>query len=559
MKRIDLKSNLVVATRVFPGWAALATLLLPAPLYGAQPGFPFSEDFQSQSLLSSTQTTARWTSSGVTLNQARGRHMADLDLNLRDFRIGNSTATTGIKDIAVRDMDGDGRLDALIASDRGVFAYFIDDFVDGIGGLESIQPVRITPVAPIKTMVFGDFDRDGDLDIVVAGDTSAVIFYKNGGSRNAFDNRSRVSGLHTIALASADMDGDGDLDLVLAQRKGKAVEIHLNDGKGNFSLQGNAFPTTSGQNRALGVGDFDEDGDMDLVLAKAGGVNVFHLNDGNGVFDEGRVLNHPGNKVDYRDIAVGDVNNDDHLDLVVGVHKAQNILYLNDGNGGFGMGSRINNSGARTTGMELVDMDGDGDLDLVEGVSRRGHRIYVNQNGTLDSEGAFIGGKTNAIAAGDVYMDHDMDRNLELIHGKTLSTLKVVRLTERETGSLSTTRFDTGHGRVVSGRVNGSEAVPRVVYLTATAVQQEHTDIEYYLSNDGGNRWVIAHPGRSVRFPEKGNDLRWRAELKSRSPVQTTTLTRVGIESVLQVFIRWRSFQQRPDLHGADSHYQSRG
>ena len=270
----------LTAARLLPILAAWATLPLAAPLHGASPGFPFAENFQSQLLLNSTDTTAHWTSGSVTLGHARGRHMADLDLNLRNFRIGNSTATTGIKDIAARDMDGNGRLDVLIASDGGVFVYYIDEDDD----LESIEPVRITPAGPIRTMAFGDFDRDGDLDVVVASDVNAVIFYRNSGSRSAFDDHIRVSSLRTIALASADMDGDGDLDLVLLQRKASSVEVHLNDGAGNFSLRENAVSTTSGDNKALGVGDFNGDRRMDIVLAKTGQVNVFHLGDGSGGF-----------------------------------------------------------------------------------------------------------------------------------------------------------------------------------------------------------------------------------------------------------------------------------
>jgi len=526
-----LKLNLADATRVFLGWAALAILPFPAPLHGAEAGLPFAEDFQSPSLLNSTDTTAQWTSSGVTLGRARGVHMVDLGLNPRDSRIGNSMATTGIADIAVRDMDGNGRMDFIIAGDGGAFAYYVDDADD----LESIQPVRITPVASLKAMTFGDFDRDGNLDVAVAGDMNTVIFYRNNGNRGAFGARSQVSGLRTIALTSADMDGDGDLDLVLAERKGRNVEIHLNDGRGNFSLQENAVPTTSGANRALGVGDLNGDRNMDIVLAKAEGLNVFYLSDGNGGFRDGQFLDHAGNKTDYRDIALGDVNNDGHLDIVVGVHKAQNILYLNDGNGGFGMGSRINNSRARTTVVKLADMDGDGDLDIVEG---KGNRIYLNQGGTFNTE-LPVGGKANTVAVGDV----GGEGNLALIYGKTLADLEIARLTERQTGSPSTSRFDAGRGRVVSSKVNGGEQVPRAVFLTATTVQQEHTDIEYYLSNNGGKRWIRAHPGGNVWFPSEGNDLRWRAELKSRSPVRTTTLTRVGIEDVLQVSIDGNAFR----------------
>jgi len=194
-------------------FAAWTTLPLAAPLHGASPGFPFAEDFQSPSLLNSTDTTARWTSSGVTLGRARHLQLGSLDLAPRNARIGNSRANTAIHDIAVHDMDGDGNMDVITAGAGGVFVYYIDD--DDKDDLESIQPIRITSAVPFKAMAIGDFDRDGWLDVVAAGDSHAVIpFMNDKGKRGNFREHRRLSNLRVIVLASADMDGDGHLDKV---------------------------------------------------------------------------------------------------------------------------------------------------------------------------------------------------------------------------------------------------------------------------------------------------------------------------------------------------------
>ena len=275
-----MKLNLAITARFL--FVSAATLPLAAPLHGASPGFPFAEDFQSQSLLS-TKTTARWASGSVTLGRARHLQLGSLDLAPRDSGIGNSRANTAIHDIAVHDMDGDGNMDVITAGAGGVLVYYVDD--DDKDSLESIEPVRITSAVPFKAMAIGDFDRDGWLDVAVAGDSHAVIpFMNDEGKRSHFRERRRLSNLRVMALASADMDGDGDLDLVLAQRRGRIVEVHLNDGAGNFSEKDDAFPDAEGRNMGLGIGDFDEDDDMDIVLAKAGGVNVFYLNNGSGGF-----------------------------------------------------------------------------------------------------------------------------------------------------------------------------------------------------------------------------------------------------------------------------------
>ena len=523
-----MKSALTAA-RLLPILAAWATLPFAAPLHGAEFSLPFTEDFQSSSFLDSAKTTARWTSGGVTLGHARGRHMEDLGSMPRDRRIGNSLSTSAINDIAVRDMNGDSRLDVLIANDDGVFAYLVGE----VGGLGTIQPVEVTTAGAVTAMAVGDFDRDGDLDVVAAaaGDRNEVVFYGNEGNGHAFRKHSQVSDLSIVALVSADMDGDGDLDLVLA-REGRGVEVHLNDGRGNFRLKENAVSAPRNRNKTLEVGDLDGDGDMDIVLAQVRGVNVFHLNRGNAVFEPHQTLHRTGSAVDYRSIAIGDVNNDGHMDILVGVRQGQNILYLNNGGGVFGAGSRINDSSARTIGVELADMDGDGDMDIVEGAAKRGTRIYLNQGGAFAS-GPAIDGKTNAIAVGDV----DGDGHPGLIIGESPASLKVLRLEERPADGPATTRFDNARSRVVSRRIDIDGQVPHVVYFTATAAPSTNTGIDYYLSNDDGNHWRRAYPGRIVRFLSQGNRLRWRAELRSRSPALSTTLTQIGVEGVLQVSI----------------------
>jgi len=156
----------LAAVRLLCLLAAWGILSPAAPLHGASPGFPFAEDFQSQSLLDSTgnQNAVRWTNNGVTLGRAKNRHAVALGSSPRNAKIGNSVATIGIKDIAAQDLDGDGNLDVLIANSNGIFAHFVDGTDEA--ELESIQPIRITAVAvPVKAMAFGDFDRDGSVAV----------------------------------------------------------------------------------------------------------------------------------------------------------------------------------------------------------------------------------------------------------------------------------------------------------------------------------------------------------------------------------------------------------
>jgi len=523
-----MKPTLATA-RLLSILAAWATLLFAAPLHGASPGFPFAEDFQSQSFLDSTKTTAQWSPEGVTLGRARGRH--GVASTIPDWQVWRrSQRASYIGDVALQDINGDGWLDVITAGADGIVVYSNDPASDAFPRRSVITSTRV------EYLTFGDYDNNGFVDIAAGSWRGGinVLLHMNDG-RGRFGSgvlNPSLSSLHVNGLATADLNGDGHPDLVLIRpSRNGGFDIYVNDGKGGFEMQGN-FPSVGGQ-ADVAVGNLDEDGRPDIVIAKKQGGSVFHRNlVERGVWNFGAAVTF-GEVADS--IALGDVDNDGHLDIALGAKPGAKRVHLNNGAGSFSTVVQIAGSHL-TDSVALGDMDGDGDLDLVEGVVR-GPQGFVYTN---DGDGNFRRAAVNTsavhtrnLALGDV----DNDGDLDVVIGFQERSLKIKENPGGVVAAPSDSLFDTGRGRVVSDKVNGDAPVPHVVYLTATAAQQRHTDIEYYLSNNGGGHWVRAYPGKSVRFLTMGHDLRWRAEFKSHSPVRTTTLTRVGIESALQVFI----------------------
>ncbi len=189
--------------------------------------------------------------------------------------------------VAVGDLNNDGVLDLAVANagtaaSRGSTVTLMLGNGDGTFSTSSIASGGISPVA----VAVGDFNADGNLDLAVANacgtDSSCAsagkvaILLGNGGTTPIFTVKSNTAaGSGPSALAVADLNGDGYLDVAVADATGSAVSILLGDGTGKLSLQTSpASPSTGSSPSSIAIGDFSQDGGMDLVTANAYSANV---------------------------------------------------------------------------------------------------------------------------------------------------------------------------------------------------------------------------------------------------------------------------------------------
>ena len=122
-----------------------------------------------------------------------------------------------------------------------------------------------------RSVVLGDVDADGDLDMVVANQNQGNRIYFNDGDGSFTDSGQSLDEDSSQSVALADIDGDGDLDMVVANQN-QANLIYLNDGLGNFSDSGQALAENDSYSVALA--DIELDGDIDMVVANQGQANI---------------------------------------------------------------------------------------------------------------------------------------------------------------------------------------------------------------------------------------------------------------------------------------------
>lgn len=260
--------------------------------------------------------------------------------------------STGRLYIALGDLDGDGILDIFGATCCGgalVQPEFLplpaEDNVwlgDGEGRFEqSRQPLAQTGS---NSVALGDLNGNGFLDAFIAsgstmnpdqsitrGTPNTVWF--NDGRGNFRDSGQRLGQMESLEVALGDLNGDGFPDAVVGNRG--QDEIWLNDGQGNFTLDEQRLGRQS--TRFVFLADLNANGHLDIFIGDERRGQVW-FNDGAGNYTAG------GQRIGYGrydGLILGDVTGDGRVDLfVAGVDSYQ--VWRNDGHGRFTADPRTN-------------------------------------------------------------------------------------------------------------------------------------------------------------------------------------------------------------------------
>ncbi|MDP4117549.1 MAG: T9SS type A sorting domain-containing protein, partial [Bacteroidota bacterium] len=193
--------------------------------------------------------------------------------------------TFGAATVSFGDFDKDGKIDLLSGNNTGKFSYF-----KNTGTAES--PIftatsnAITNINPgsYSTPVFVDLNNDGQLDIV-SGSLGGKLFCYINNNGSFTQNTTMFSSVDVSgfsAPAFGDINGDGNIDMLVGAETGSNSKFYMNSGNNNFvvndtMMAGVVFPS---QTRPV-FADVDGDGDLDLVMGNAWGDIYYYENTGN--------------------------------------------------------------------------------------------------------------------------------------------------------------------------------------------------------------------------------------------------------------------------------------
>ena len=140
--------------------------------------------------------------------------------------------------------------------------------------------------APTRNITLADLNTDGFIDILITNRGRANEICLNDGNGNFLKTINFGStNDSTIDVEVADMDNDGDPDLILANRDEQPNYVYLNDGALGFHEK-IAFGTGKDNTRSVGVGDLNNDGWADIVTANIGEPNVIYFGNSTNPFTE---------------------------------------------------------------------------------------------------------------------------------------------------------------------------------------------------------------------------------------------------------------------------------
>ncbi|MCB0703666.1 MAG: VCBS repeat-containing protein [Saprospiraceae bacterium] len=336
-------------------------------------------------------------------------------LNETDFHSGVA--------IAVTDMNGDG-YDDIIHLDNGRELSIEYQQVDG-----SFITLYVGSMSNQSqwSMCVADVDNNGFCDVITGGSYDNVKIARASADGSSYEI-SNLLGANLFLQGSnlADINNDGWLDVFACHDDAESM-IWGNDGTGELVLSNDwiDMATVPASDNSGNYGsiwtDFDNDGDLDLYIAKCRQgvnnsadprrINALFVNDGNGNYTEkaedyGLKIGAQSWTADFNDI-----DNDGDLDVFITNHDVPSMLLENDGTGHFTditVGAGINISGTPIQGI-MRDFDNDGFVDiLVAGGTHNlfhnnGDKTFTKINGVFDNE------DMESYAVGDLNHDGFLD------------------------------------------------------------------------------------------------------------------------------------------------------
>lgn len=338
--------------------------------------------------------------------------------------------------IAVADMDGDGDQDIYFSGNNGIKSMKFLLQSDFGKYKDILENSGIDHEGADLFSQFSDFDNDGYLDLFISNATSNVL-YRNI-NEGVFENVTKSSKLHGYGKKTlfVDLDNEGDLDMITLL-DGKNMGF-INNGDGTFSdlASASGLLSQSEDSRDISFADFDNDGDVDIIIANQDGPCRLYSNQRQGRFVDYTKESGIDISRGIVDTEVADFNNDGNFDLLLTSTANGATLYDNNGDGTFSNSDDIATINRLIKGLEfrdagVFDFDNDGfsDIIFVGKTFEDGKQgmVLLHNDGDGFSDASLLLPQENINANQVVLADYNQDGDLDIFLIEESGGIKLLR------------------------------------------------------------------------------------------------------------------------------------
>ena len=321
--------------------------------------------------------------------------------------------------VAVADFNNDGKPDLAVAGGHAAVSVLLGTGKGAFGPFTNYNWDTFHQTA--TGLAAADFNSDSNVDLVVIqGGTVTNVMVLRGDGTGRFTSLTNYTIPYCSKLVTGDFNGDGKTDLVLGRSTTNSITVLLGNGDGSFTL-GNSY--APGAVDYLIADDVNGNGKLDLVAGRVGAGGTVEIlvlgGNGDGSFGTIRTNVGPFGSAALAGLALADLNNDGQRDIAIREHKSGVAwIWLGLGDGTFLSATNLSAgflAQAVNAGVAVGDVNGDGNLDLV--VLNNGYPgpsytvVWLGDGaGHFTGSGSFwVGANPYAVALTDLEGDGRLD------------------------------------------------------------------------------------------------------------------------------------------------------